>query len=109
MKRRQERQPYPPETPDENYWDPDGQDEAERDVEYTDYSQSGFETDTYSDYDEELDDTHRFRVAMNVFDLISILAGLALILVLVAILVSLVTWLQGDLTQSFTLLTSNLQ
>lgn len=77
-------------------------------VEYIDYSQSGFEEEEYSDYSEELDDTHRFHVAMNVFDLVSVLAGLAVILVLVAILVSLVTWLQSDITQSFTLLTSQL-
>jgi len=82
------------------------QEEPEQDVTYTDYSQTGFEEEEYSDYSEELDDTHRFRVAMNVFDLISVLAGLAVILVLVAILVSLITWLEGDITQSFTLLTS---
>jgi len=34
---------------------------------------------------------------------------LAVILVLVAILVSLVTWLQSDIMQSFTLLTSQLK
>ena len=58
---------------------------------------------------EELEDTHRFHIAMGVFNLISILAGLAVILVLVAILVSLVTWLQSDITQSMTLLTSNIK
>lgn len=85
------------------------QDEEQYDhVEYIDYSQSGFEEGEYSDDNEELDDTHRFHVAMNVFDLISVLAGLAVILVLVAILVSLITWLQSDITQSFTLLTSQL-
>ncbi|HNW86125.1 MAG TPA: hypothetical protein PLP25_11595 [Candidatus Limiplasma sp.] len=78
----------------------------DQDVEYVDYSNPGFEEEDYSDYNEELDDTHRFHVAMNVFNVISVLAGLAIILVLVAILVSLLTWLQGDITQSFTLLTS---
>ena len=58
---------------------------------------------------EALEDTHRFHIAMGVFNLISILAGLAVILVLVAILVSLVTWLQSDITQSLALLTSNLK
>ena len=75
-------------------------------VPYVDYSQTGFEDEEYSDYSEELDDSHRFHIAMNVFNLISVLAGLAVILVLVAILVSLLTWLQRDITQSFTLLTS---
>ena len=93
-------QDYPPQ-PEESYEQP-----AEQDVDYVDYSQSGFEEEEYSDYNEELDDTHRFHVAMNVFDLVSVLAGLAVILVLVAILISLLTWLQGDITQSFTLLTS---
>jgi len=91
---------YPPQ-PDDNA--------EEQDVDYIDYSQTGFEEEDYSDYNEELDDTHRFHVAMNVFDMISILAGLAVILVLVAILVSLVTWLQSDIMQSFTLLTSQLK
>ncbi len=81
----------------------------EQDPRYVDYSQTGFEDEDYSDENEELDDMHRFHVAMNVFDLVSVLAGLAVILLLVAILVSLITWLQSDITQSFTLLTSQLQ
>ena len=81
----------------------------EPDVEYIDYSQTGFEEEEYSEYNEELDDTHRFHVAMNVFDLISVLAGLAVIFVLTAILISLITWLQNDIAQSFTLLTSQLR
>ena len=79
-----------------------------REIEYQRYTNDGFQEE-YSDENEELDDLHRFHVAMNVFDLISVLAGLAVILVLVAILVSLLTWLQSDITQSFTLLTSQLQ
>ncbi len=79
------------------------------DVDYIDYSRPGFEEPDYMDEDDELDNAHRFHIAMNIFDVISILAGLALILVLVAILISLVTWLQSDLSQSFTLLTSGLQ
>lgn len=88
---------YEPEPEEEPY---------EGDVDYVDYSQTGFDEEEYSDYSEELDDTHRFRVAMNVFDLISVIAGLAVILLLVAILVSLITWLEGDIAQSFTLLTA---
>lgn len=88
---------FEPEQVDEPY---------EGDVDYVDYSQTGFEEEEYSDYSEELDDTHRFRVALNVFDLISVIAGLAVILLLVAILVSLITWLEGDIAQSFTLLTA---
>ena len=91
------------------YAQDDGEEYDDGSVDYIDYSQSGFEMEDDADYDEELDDTNRFRVAMNVFDLISILVGLALILVLVALLISLVTWLEGDISQSLTLLTSNLQ
>ncbi len=80
----------------------------DREVPYRRYTNDDFQEE-YSDENEELDDLHRFHVAMNVFDLISVLAGLAVILMLVAILVSLLTWLQSDITQSFTLLTSQLQ
>ena len=95
------------ETPHDGYHgeDPDDGQEAP----YTDYAGNGFEEEDYSDLNEELDDMHRFHVAMNVFDLVSVLIGLAVILLLVAILVSFVTWLQSDITQSFTLLTSQLQ
>lgn len=103
MNRWQERGYEPPETLQA------AETPQEQDVQYIDYSQTGFEDEEYSDFSEELDDTHRFHVAMNVFDLISVLVGLAVILLLVAILVSLLTWLQGDITQSFTLLTSQLK
>ena len=83
--------------------------QEEADVEYVDYSQTGFEEEEYSDYSEELDETHRFHVAMNVLDLIGVLAGLAVILILVALLISLITWLQSDISQSFTLLASQLK
>ena len=104
MNRQDPDQPYQtgyPQQPDEATDDPN--------VDYIDYSQTGFEEEDYSDYNEELDDTHRFHIAMNVFNMVSVLAGLAIILVLVAILVSLLTWLQGDITQSFTLLASQLK
>ena len=81
----------------------------DQDEPYADYTHTGFAEEDYSEDNEELDDMHRFHVAMNVFDLVSVLIGLAVILVLVAILVSLITWLQSDITQSFTLLTSQLQ
>ncbi len=99
MNTRQYQAAYPPQ-PEENPQDAD--------VDYIDYAQNGFDEE-YSDYNEELDDAHRFHVAMNVLDLISILAGLAVILVLAAILISLLTWLQGDITQSLTLFASQLQ
>lgn len=100
MQRRNAQPPYDP---------PYESEPEDQEVSYIDYSQSGFEEEEYSDYSEELDESHRFHVAMNVFDLISVLAGLAVILILVALLVSLITWLQSDIMQSFTLLTSQLK
>jgi len=98
---------YAPVAPSAN--EPEESGNPEEDVRYVDYSQTGFEEEEYSDMSEEVDDSHRFRIAMNVFNLISILAGLAIILVLVGLLLSLVTWLQSDISQSVTLITSNLQ
>ncbi|MDD3409483.1 MAG: hypothetical protein PHY12_01595 [Eubacteriales bacterium] len=70
---------------------------------------SDFDEEEYSDYNEELDDTHRFHVAMGVFNTVSVLAGLVVILLLSALLIGLITWLQADITHSFTLFTSKLQ
>ena len=72
------------------------------------YEQEPYE-DEYSDYDEELDNDHRFHVAMNVFDTISVLAGVAVVLILVALLASLIAWLRTDITHSFTLLQSQIK
>jgi hypothetical protein len=82
---------------------------ADEDVSYMDDAQVGFDEPESADLDEGIDGNRRFRVAIGAFNLISILAGLAFILVMVALLISLITWLQGDISQSFTLLTSNLQ
>lgn len=112
MNRQEDTQSYPPmyEPEADNPQDEPINDlQDDENVEYVDYSQTGFEEEEYSDYNEELDDTHRFHVAMNVLDLIGVLAGLAVILILVALLVSLLTWLQSDISQSFTLLASQLK
>ena len=50
-----------------------------------------------------------FRLAMGVFDMISILIGAVVILVLVALLVTLVNWLRTDILHSALLLQSGLQ
>lgn len=64
------------------------------------------------DYDEEMSEEERktqrngrFRVAAGVFDFFSVIIGTVVILVLVALLVSLITWLQSDFDQTFTLIT----
>lgn len=67
----------------------------------------------YSDYheamDEAMNEAGRFRVAMGVFDTMSILVGIGVILLLVAMLVSLVGWLRSDILHSALLLQSGLQ
>ena len=51
----------------------------------------------------------RFRVAMGVFNTVSILVGVAVILLLVALLLGLFNWLQSDILHSLTLIQSELQ
>lgn len=64
----------------------------------------------YDDYDDDLDEElhseHNFRIAMNVFDLISMLVGLAVILALAALLFGLFNWVQRDLSQSLYVITA---
>jgi len=97
------------------------QDVWDENAEYTDLSNGGDYGD-YDDYDDDYDDyddeygldeelgrEHNFRIAMNVFDLISMLVGLAVILVLAAMLFSLVNWVQQDITQSLSVFTAPFQ
>ncbi|NLO86254.1 MAG: hypothetical protein GX096_12665, partial [Clostridiales bacterium] len=63
----------------------------------------------YSDYHEEMDILGRFKVAMGVFDTISIFMGILVILGLVAILMSLISWLESDIMHSVLLIQSGLQ
>ncbi len=67
----------------------------------------------YSGYHEAMDEAMnqagRFKVAMGVFDTVSILVGIGVILLLVAMLVSLVSWLRSDILHSAQLLQSGLQ
>lgn len=114
MKRHNDDPSYPQDTWDEN-------------AEYTDLNSGGYgdydEYDDYGDYDEdgygdadddpgldeEIGREHNFRIAMNVFDLISMLVGLAAILVLAAMLFSLVTWVQRDISQSLSVFAAPFQ
>ena len=70
-----------------------------------------YETDEYeySDEHEAIDNGVRFKVAMGVFDTVSILVGVLVILMLVAILVTLVNWLAADIEHSVLLMQSGLQ
>ncbi len=51
----------------------------------------------------------RFRVAAGVMDFLSVIAGMAVVLVLVALLISLMNWLLGDMGQMFAILQRRLQ
>ena len=77
------------------------------------YSDDDFYSDEFSEeYSEEheaADSETRFRIAMGVFDLISILIGIVVILVLVGMLVTLLNWLRTDILHSALFLQSGLQ
>ena len=74
------------------------------------------EDDSYDDDYEEFDDDdeylteeewsdlrqHRFRVAAGLLDFLGVVAGTVVILLLVALLVNIITWLQADMDQMFT-------
>lgn len=67
-----------------------------------------FDTDDYfDDYLDEIEQQEekqaRWRTLAGVGDFFAVIAGAAVILVLVALLVSLITWVQADISQSFTL------
>ena len=50
----------------------------------------------------------RFQMAAGLMDFLSVIAGTVVILLLIALLINLVTWLQADIDQTFTLLQRNL-
>lgn len=93
----------------------EGYDGAQADL---DESRAPVYQDMYLGYDEYADDdageqyeesNGRFKVAMSIFNVISTLVGILLILLLVALLFSLFNWLETDIRHSFVLLQSNLQ
>ena len=73
------------------------------------YGQPDEQEYDYSDEHEAADDETRFRVAMGIFDLASIIVGIVVILGLAAMLVSLLQWLNNDILHSAVLLSSGLQ
>lgn len=74
------------------------------------YTQPAYEEE-YEDADQqEAEDSEgHFRIAMGVFDVVSILIGAVTILVLVALLVTLAGWLKSDILHSALLLQSGLR
>ncbi|MFH1513630.1 MAG: hypothetical protein ABIG45_09780 [Bacillota bacterium] len=90
-----------------NQWDGNTAYSGDPGSEYNDYEDYGdYETYDDSDLDKELSSEHNFRIAMNVFDLISMLVGLAAILFIAALLFSLFNWVQRDISQSLSVLTA---
>ena len=73
-------------------------------TEYEDYY-----SEEYSEEHEMADDESRFRIAMGMFDLISIVIGIVVILVLASMLITLLNWLRNDILHSALLLQSGLQ
>lgn len=68
-----------------------------------------FYDEEYSEEHEAADSESRFRLAMGVFDLVSIFVGIVVILVLSGMLITLVNWLKTDILHSALLLQSGLQ
>ncbi|HIU19466.1 MAG TPA: hypothetical protein IAC48_05345 [Candidatus Limiplasma stercoravium] len=89
-------EPYD-EPPQDGYEDEPGEYESDGDP------------DEYSYEHQAADGATHFRVAMGVFNMVSILVGAAVILLLVAILLGLINWLEADILHSLTLFQSGLQ
>lgn len=98
--------------PEEDY-QPVFQQQAEDDGMNDDYLDDGIydtfddDDDAADDYfdeeDQQLDRQGKWRVLAGLGDFLGVLAGTVVILVLIALLVSLIHWVQSDISQSFTL------
>ena len=99
-------QPWADETPGEEafYEDQPQEDDLEAYVE----GESDFYSEEYSEEHELADQESRFHIAMGMFDLISIIIGVAVILVLASMLITLFNWLKNDILHSALLLQSGL-
>lgn len=69
----------------------------------------GYYDEEYAQELERVDHEGRFRIAMGMFDLVSIFVGILVILALVAMLITLFNWLMSDIQHSALLLQSGLQ
>lgn len=78
---------------------------------YEDYDYAGDPAyeEEYSDDHEEMDRENKVRTAMGVFNTLSVLVGVVVILILVAMLASLFSWLRGDILHSLALLQGGIQ
>ena len=74
--------------------------------------EAGYEVeDTEEEYELYGEDSgeKRFHIAMNMFDLLSVLLGIVTILVLTSLIVSMVSWFRADIFHSFVILQSRIQ
>ena len=100
-------------SPDEPYYEenPEGyvyeHEDREAYPEETNYALEDMDED-YDVYEEDGGEK-RFHVAMNMFDLLSVLLGIVTILVLTSLIVSIVSWFRTDIFHSIVLLQSRIQ
>ena len=100
-------EPYTQQWTDENDYAVETFD-ASGEQEYDDEYQE-FYGEEYSEEHEQADSEDRFRIAMGLFDLISIIIGIVVILVLVSLLITLFNWLRNDILHSALFLTNGLK
>ena len=100
-------EPYEQQWADENDYSAEEYTEAFEEEYPADYEE--FYGEDYSAEHAEADSEDRFRIAMGLFDLISIVIGIAVILVLVSLLITLLNWLRNDVLHSAMFLQSGLK
>ena len=92
--------------------DQDDQYEQNPEDDYPDAYLEGYEDfygEDYSEAHEAADTETRFRIAIGLFDLISMIVGIIVVLLLVGLIVTLFNWLKNDILHSALLLQSGLQ
>lgn len=75
-------------------------DDSEDDYEYDD---EPYEDDYLDEQERREARQMRWKLLAGAGDVLAVLAGTVVILLLVALLISLITWVQADMSQSFTL------
>lgn len=90
-------------------WTQENDPQEEYDDPYMQGFSDGYYGEEYSEEHEAVDHEGRFRIAMGLFDLVSIMVGILVILLLVAMLITLYNWLCSDISHSMLLMQSGLQ
>ncbi|MBP3650110.1 MAG: hypothetical protein J6K73_10035 [Clostridia bacterium] len=84
-------------------------DQLYQQVDYQPYPEAGYaDYLAQEEYMDEEEPEMRFGVAVHVFDMISSLVGVFVIIILVAMLLTLVDWLRTDILHSFVMLQSGI-